>query len=125
MKKYQGENFVVGRVQACDVRCDRQTPYGNPFKMEGKSDEERIRVCRAFRQHLWTAIQRRDPKVMHLLQELSDAQRKKGGPLKLGCHCAPKLCHCDSWAGAVDYCLEQELISAPTQLDLLPSITSA
>ncbi|MEM1425015.1 MAG: DUF4326 domain-containing protein [Cyanobacteria bacterium P01_H01_bin.130] len=113
IKKYADNDFVMGRVWDCDIRCDRRTPYGNPFPMRNKSDEERIRVCQEHRQYLWNLVKTRDPEVLQLLQNLSDRQRQKGAPLRLGCHCSPKLCHCDTLARAVEWARSQSIIQSP------------
>ena len=103
--KYQGDNFAIARVTDCDVRCDRQTPYGNPFRMRNKSDQEREFVVNKYRRHVWDLICKQDPTMMSLLRQLWDARQAIGDrPLKLGYWCSPKSCHCDVLAAATDYC---------------------
>ncbi len=114
--KYEGKDFVVGRVWDCDVRCDRQTPRGNPYVLRNKhSSTERQQRVEEFKADLWKRMKRRDPRTVRLLKDLSDRQEKLGRPLKLGCHCSPLLCHCDVWAAAVDWCRETGYFDPPVQ----------
>ncbi|MEM9245714.1 MAG: hypothetical protein AAGA67_08250 [Cyanobacteria bacterium P01_F01_bin.153] len=49
------------------------------------------------------------------MKQLSDRQESLGRPLKLGCHCSPRLCHCDVIAAAVDWCRETQYFEPPVQ----------
>jgi hypothetical protein len=85
-----------------DVRCDRQTPWGNPFPMNNKTEEERTRVIRQYRYWLWGEIQNKDG-ATRLLRPLIKAKNENGGTLRLGCWCAPKPCHCDVLGRACEW----------------------
>lgn len=66
------------------VLVDRRTPWGNPFLMEGNTQEERNRVCDAFEKY---AIHR-------LRMEPTWLDPLKGRSLR--CWCAPKRCHAET-----------------------------
>lgn len=68
--------------EQCDVYIGRGSKWGNPFKMKNNSLEERHRVISEYYQ--WILEQK------HLLDELDELDGKK-----LGCYCAPELCHGD------------------------------
>lgn len=63
-----------------DVKVDRSTKWGNPFRLgfDGTRDE----VCDAYEEYLLST-----PKLVKALPEL------KGKVL--ACHCAPKRCHAE------------------------------
>jgi hypothetical protein len=115
--KMKGANF--------DVRCDRTSPWGNPFRLNDES--ERLNVIARFRSQLWEQINSVDA-IERLVVPLVKAKRDKGSPLRLGCWCAPKPCHCDVWASACEW-WESHLpienasnaspVSKPIQLSLL------
>lgn len=67
----------------CDVRIDRGTAWGNPYRLPPLATmEQRQRVIERYRQHL---LGRPD-----LLARLSGLCGKR-----LGCWCAPLPCHGD------------------------------
>jgi hypothetical protein len=68
--------------QSSDVRVDRQTKWGNPYPMSGRSSQERDRVIEEYSN--W--IVRRP----ELIEEL-----KKLEPKRLFCWCAPQRCHAE------------------------------
>lgn len=70
-----------------DVYCGRPSVFGNPFVI-GK-DGTREEVVDKYRE--WIKTQ---PEILNRLDEL------KGK--KLGCFCAPKLCHCNVLAELAD-----------------------
>lgn len=86
----------------CDVRCDRKSIWGNPFPMQHHSDAERDRVIRAYKRWLWTEITERDG-AQRLLEPLIYKQRQQDDSLKMGCHCAPKPCHCNVLIDACEW----------------------
>ncbi|WP_231373411.1 DUF4326 domain-containing protein [Thioalkalivibrio sp. ALE19] len=69
--------------EAADEYIGRGSPYGNPFVMHDRSDSERQRVIRAFRE--WLPDQ---PALLRLIRRTLPGQT-------LGCHCAPEACHGD------------------------------
>lgn len=69
--------------QKCDVRIDRATPWGNPFKIDRNTS--RSEVIEKYRR--WIA------KRPHLVEALAAEVEEKGG--RLGCWCAPQRCHGD------------------------------
>ena len=71
------------------VRVDRQTDWGNQFKMGKRYDGTRDEVCEKYA--AWLLQQR------HLLDELSSLRGRA-----LGCWCAPKRCHADTLAGLLN-----------------------
>lgn len=80
------------RTSEFDVRIDRRTKWGNPFRM--RHEDERSRVIELYRQWLWREInmERID------LKELAALEGKT-----LGCWCAPKPCHGDVLAKAATW----------------------
>lgn len=71
------------RTEPCDIRIDRKSKWGNPFKTTNDSDAERNRVCD---EHMsWLCEQ------TELLNDLHELVGKR-----LGCWCAPKRCHGDN-----------------------------
>src|SRR5215212_3641605 len=76
------------RTEACEVRIDRGTPWGNPFKV-GR-DGDRAEVIRKYREHL--AAQ---PELV------ARARRELQGKV-LGCWCKPEACHGDVLVELID-----------------------
>lgn len=72
------------------VRCDRQTPIGNPFYM--RSESERDDVCEKFETALYEGTLS-DEAYTYLHEIIVKAKK---GNVCLTCWCAPKRCHCDS-----------------------------
>jgi hypothetical protein len=69
------------RYQTCDVRIDRTTKWGNPFKIGVNGDSRGLVIKR-----YWEYIQTR-PDLIKAIPEL------KGK--RLGCWCHPLPCHGD------------------------------
>ena len=79
------------------VKCDRSSPYGNPFKMDGSLDS-RETVCDSYHEYFHTFI-KTDPafiKNINKLVEKAKTAEKAGMQLYLACWCAPKRCHCET-----------------------------
>lgn len=70
------------RTNAYDVAIDRSSPFGNPYHL--KHEGERIAVLQKYREYFYERVER-DGEFRRRVLEL----RGK----RLGCHCAPKLCH--------------------------------
>ncbi|WP_019025314.1 MULTISPECIES: DUF4326 domain-containing protein [unclassified Thioalkalivibrio] len=70
-------------THTADVYIGRGSPFGNPFVMRDRSDEERKRVIQAFRE--WIKCQ---PELLRLVRRSLHGKT-------LGCHCAPQECHGD------------------------------
>ncbi len=68
------------RRDKCDVYIGRPGPWGNPFKMNNRSMEERLRVIAQYR--AWILTQ------PALLAQVHTLRGKK-----LGCWCSPLPCH--------------------------------
>ena len=70
------------------------SPLANPFRLEGKrTPEAEIRILGAYRRHLWSQMQARDPAVLRALDSIpADGW--------IGCTCAPRPCHGDEIARA-------------------------
>jgi hypothetical protein len=73
------------RTDACDVRMDRKTQFGNPFFMHG--EWERDSVCEKFDAYLEA-----HPKLMQAFRD-AVKQHEHKDVVRLGCWCAPKRCH--------------------------------
>jgi hypothetical protein len=80
-----------------DIRVDRTTPYGNPFRMQDSTDSERDRVCDLYRDWLLRRLLK-NPLWLHPLM----------GARRLGCWCAPKRCHAEALAVAIAEARERE-----------------
>lgn len=70
------------RTSTYDVAIDRSSPFGNPYHL-GK-DGDRTTVLAKYREYLYKRVEK-DPEFRRQLLTL------KGR--RLGCWCAPKLCH--------------------------------
>lgn len=79
--------IVHCKKEPYDVMIDRRTPYGNPFTMKNKSDEERTRVIEEFEKWFLDKMERGDNLMYKVLANLSGKT--------LGCWCKPKPCHGD------------------------------
>lgn len=74
------------------VRADRQTPWGNPFRLADARDRgARRRVIEQYRADLWR-------RVCHGLVTLEGLAGLSGK--KLACWCAPQACHAGVLAAA-------------------------
>lgn len=87
-----------------DVRIDRRSKWGNPFKMLDKSDAERERVIAEYARYI--REERHD-----LLDAIEELRGKR-----LGCWCKPQACHGDV--------LLQLLIDLGPEDELLASLES-
>ena len=82
-----------------DVRIDRRTQWGNPFKLVNQDDEqERAEVLDEYRVWLWNEIRR----GRWTLRELSELSGKT-----LGCWCAPRCCHGDVLGKAAEWAKQE------------------
>jgi hypothetical protein len=94
-----------------DVRCDRETKWGNPFILYYQKDRDK--VCDLYEDYLdavTTPGNKALVAMMLRLGGLSEPQvsswmAKTGGYLdiselfearRLGCWCSPRRCHCDT-----------------------------
>lgn len=84
MSKFDGAVIHLRRGNY-DVRIDRQTPWGNPFRMSGEA--ARQEVIDQFEE--WA---RTDPSPR--AEWIRDHVHELHGKV-LGCWCAPKPCHGD------------------------------
>lgn len=87
----QRSTHYVGRKES--IRSALGDPadcsaLGNPFKMNGYSDEERTRVIREYKGDLWAKIKNRSGETYEMIKSLPE-------DAVLGCFCKPKACHCD------------------------------
>lgn len=84
------------------VYIGRPSPLGNPFKLKDpNNDLEREDVIRKYARWLADRIDARDPHTLDALNGLL-ALRKKFPEVQLICYCAPKPCHGDILARAVE-----------------------
>lgn len=72
-------NMHDGPLPEGAVRCDRKTPYGNPFSA-GTPDEKEA-VIAAYEAHVWA-----NPELLAMIRALRGRD--------LGCWCWPDPCHC-------------------------------
>lgn len=73
--------------QEFDVRCDRRGPWGNPFVATDRTEPARQKVIGDFREWVRTSDH---PRAVWMREHVHELEGKR-----LGCHCAPKDCHCD------------------------------
>lgn len=78
--------------EKCDVRVDRSSVLGNPFRI-GR-DGNREEVIKKYRAYLWNCVCVVDE--LNRLANMSDST-------VLGCWCRPEKCHGDVVVGAVNY----------------------
>lgn len=86
------------RGEEFDVRIDRATQWGNPFK--SPRDGTRAEVIELYRVWLWNEI-RRGRWNLSELAALSDK--------RLGCWCAPLPCHGNVLARAADWAVHEKV----------------
>ena len=65
-----------------DVAIDRSSPFGNPYHL-GKDGDRQV-VLQKYKEYFYARVEK-DPEFRRRVMQL----RGK----RLGCHCAPKLCH--------------------------------
>lgn len=81
------------------VYIGRGSIWGNPFPMKDKSEQERYRVIKAYRQWLWLQQMKG-----HITKEMIlDLEGKR-----LACYCAPKACHGDVLIKAIEWARQNE-----------------
>jgi len=79
--------IVHCKKEAYDQMIDRRTPFGNPFVMKDKSDEERARVIKEHNRWFFAKMRDHNDDFRYRVLGL---MRKT-----LGCWCKPKACHGD------------------------------
>jgi hypothetical protein len=75
-----------------DIRVDRRTIFGNPFKMW--SEEDRDYVCDEHKKYFKNKVEK-DKEFKQALDELVYLYERYG-TLNLFCWCAPKRCHSET-----------------------------
>ena len=101
-------NIQVGNIKLGDTgayigrktRDYPRSPLANPEYLA--REEDRPKVIAQYKTWLWKKIQAGDPKVMAELWRLLDLARRPEG-VTLLCWCAPKACHGDVIASALDW----------------------
>lgn len=109
--EYQGLRILVvnNRFVQLGELCDRSTPLGNPFNLDGMNDTSasRLIVIERFRRHLWKQMQKPDnPASLELARLLQLWQEQ--GELVLRCWCAPRECHSQVIARALIHLLKEK-----------------
>ena len=85
-----------------DFMCDRSTALGNPFHMRYGTDEDRDVVCEKYNDYFRRCLNP-DYAPAGLLEYLDKICREAAKrDITLGCHCAPKRCHCDTIKKYID-----------------------
>ena len=64
-----------------DIYIGRGSKWGNPFRMNNDSTQERNRVCEEYEKYFWKT---------NLIDDLHELRGKR-----LGCYCKPLRCHGD------------------------------
>ena len=95
---YCGRKTSIGRAIGDPVDF---SDLGNPFPMNGYSDEERARVIEEFKIDLWSKIKNRTGETYERIKSLPDEA-------VLGCFCKPYDCHCDVIIEAAKWINNQE-----------------
>jgi len=88
-------------VEPDHVYCGRGSVLGNPFKMY--SEIQRDEVCEQYRKYFYEKVVSDDPVILAELNRILNIARVL--PVRLGCFCAPKRCHCDTIKEYLDTCL--------------------
>lgn len=81
---YQEHDVYIGRT----CHGYQGSPLGNPFK----GGDGRLNAVELYREWLWKRVKSETPAVMEQLALILDFHRTHGF-VRLGCWCAPKLCH--------------------------------
>ena len=76
-----------------DVRVDRASVLGNPYKMEKES--QRDEVCDKYKEYFLQRINEEPDAFSKELDRLVELY-KEHGKLNLFCWCAPKRCHAET-----------------------------
>lgn len=81
-------------TQPWEVRVDRASVLGNPFKMV--SEDQRNVVCEQYEQYFNDIV--RTKSNVEFMNELRRLYKlaKQHGKLRLFCWCAPKRCHAET-----------------------------
>ena len=95
---YCGRKTSIGRATGDPADF---SDLGNPFPMNGYSDEERARVIKEFKIDLWSKIKNRTGETYERIKSLPD-------DAVLGCFCKPDDCHCDVIIEAAKWINNQE-----------------
>jgi hypothetical protein len=100
--------ITVGRVwrnksDAINVKIDRTSVLGNPFKMETES--QRDEVCEKYEEYFNQQVANKNPVFMKELRRIYTLART--GDVNLQCWCAPKRCHGDTIKKYLDSYLSQ------------------
>jgi len=75
-----------------DVRVDRHTIWGNPFRMSGEA--QRDEVCDRYERYFYDRLLH-DTSFKYYFSELQNLYLTHG-KLNLFCWCAPKRCHAET-----------------------------
>lgn len=90
-----------------DVYCGRGSALGNPFKMNGEKD--RNKVCDKYEEYFNEEV--REKQNQEMLEQLKHIYRLalSYGNVTIGCYCFPKRCHCDTIKAFVEEALNEKL----------------
>lgn len=80
-------------LNAYDIRVDRASALGNPFRMS--CEIEREEVCKKYEQWFYEQIASNNVAFMNELRMLYIIH-KQYGKLRLFCWCYPKRCHAET-----------------------------
>lgn len=88
---------LVGKVHQprpmVNIRIDRMSPLGNPFRISGQDTREV--VCAKYAEYFKTQVQTAGSPVQLEFQRILDIV-KSGESVNLQCWCHPKQCHGDT-----------------------------
>lgn len=82
------------------------SPLGNPYRLTDES--KRAEVLEQYRRWLWRSIKGATPDSLADTPQMRELHRlyliwQETGALKLGCWCAPRLCHGDVIKSALEW----------------------
>ena len=75
------------------IYIGRGSTLGNPFAMKDKSDQERFRVIKEYKDYFKQQLLDNSEFRMVIMQLIMN--NRSGVDMNLGCFCAPKACHGD------------------------------
>jgi len=84
-------------IKSYDMKVDRTTPLGNPFRMH--SEEDRDEVCDRYDNYFPILLSKK--RASNYFSLLISRYRKHG-KLRLFCWCAPKRCHAETIKAAIE-----------------------
>lgn len=85
-----GLRVVNLRNEKCDIRVDRRSPWGNPYKIGPGADREQ--VLAKYREFIRASTR---PQLFRMEVERWERDHPDAPECRIGCWCTPERCHAD------------------------------